>query len=59
MNAADATKPQRRPEVKLHNRIDLLRAEGVTHLTTVGNLTHHVCDCLSKEAERELNSRRN
>ena len=34
MNAADATKPQRRPEVKLHNRIDLLEAQGVTHWRT-------------------------
>jgi hypothetical protein len=32
MNAADAKKPQRRPEVKLHNRIDLLESQGVTYL---------------------------
>ena len=44
--------------MKLHNRIDLLEVQGATHLTTVGNLTYHVCDHLSKEAERELNSRR-
>ena len=34
MNAADATKPQRRPEVKLHNRIDLLESQGVNHRRT-------------------------
>ena len=34
MNAADAKKPQRRPEVRLHNRTDLLKAQGVTHWCT-------------------------
>jgi uncharacterized membrane protein len=34
MDTADAKKPQRRSEVKLHNRIDLLKAQGVTHWCT-------------------------
>ena len=59
MDTADAKKTQRRPEVKLHNRIDLLEVQGATHLTTVGNLTHHVYNRFSKEAKRGLNSKRN
>jgi hypothetical protein len=41
MNVADAKKPQRRSEVRLHNRIDLLESQGVTHLRASVPLDMH------------------
>jgi hypothetical protein len=41
MNAADAKKPQWSSEVRLHNRIDLLESQGVTHLRASVPLDMH------------------
>ena len=63
MNAADAKKPQRRPEVKLHNRIDLLVAQGVTHwrasaspdLDSVWNALFSIIQQLLKQTKTTYN----